>query len=103
MYKSQKSFYQKTYKPAETRPWLYPSYFGFLGILDAVSLNTSSEAVFLGKYLNLYKPCHVESKLYFVCFNKYTLNLLLFQIFELNSFFVFGKWPANTVCESKLS
>ena len=45
-------------------------------MLNALSHNTSSEAVILDKSLNLYKLCHVESKLYLVRLDKYIVNLL---------------------------
>ena len=49
--------------------------FCILAILNALSHNTLTEAVLLGKS---HKPGHVKSKLYLVRFDKYILNRLLF-------------------------
>ena len=66
----------------------YPSYVGFLAILNALSCNILSAVFLLAKSLSLHKPCHVENKLEnLVQFDKYVLNLLF--LFYYNYYYYY--------------
>ena len=54
----------------KARPRWYPTYIGFLVILNALSRNTLSAAVLLFKYLKLHKLYHFERKLHLIHFHK---------------------------------
>ena len=80
-----KVFSLKNLWTIEARLLWYPSYFGLLTMLNALSRNTLSEVVFLRQ---IFKPCHVESKFYLIRFDKYIMKPL---------FFASSKWYTSTV------